>query len=148
MTNAILIDANIPTYAFGREHRLRGPCKHILALVGHAPAAFLTDAEVLQELLHRYTSLKIWEQAQVAFHEFTEIVRDRVEPIYAADVEAAAALAKRYVRLSARDLIHTAVMKRVGSKRITSADQGFDQIEGIERLDPMKVDEWRHTITA
>jgi predicted nucleic acid-binding protein len=147
MTNVIWIDANIPTYAFGREHRLRAPCKQILALAGQEPTAFLTDAEVLQELLHRYTSLKIWEQAKGAFREFTEIVRDRVEPIFATDVEAAAALATKYVRLSARDLIRTAVMQRVGSARIVSADRGFDQVDGIERLDPATVGDWRDTIT-
>ena len=39
-------------------------------------------------------------------------------------------------------------MQRFGITRIVSTDPGFDGLPGIERLDPMKVDEWRDTVTA
>jgi predicted nucleic acid-binding protein len=71
----------------------------------------------------------------------------RVEPISGSDVIQAARLADR-LQLAARDLIHLAVMNRLGTTRIVSADSGFDKVHGMERLDPMKVDEWRDTVTA
>jgi predicted nucleic acid-binding protein len=71
----------------------------------------------------------------------------RVEPISGQDVLQAAGLADQ-LKLAARDLIHLAVMNRVGTGRIASADSGFDRVYGIERLDPMQVDEWRDTVTA
>jgi predicted nucleic acid-binding protein len=56
----ILIDANIFMYAAGRESPQRLPCQRFLERIvsGEGPAA-CTDAEVLQEILHRYHSLKI-----------------------------------------------------------------------------------------
>ena len=72
----------------------------------------------------------------------------RIEPMLAGDVARAAQLADSYPGLSARDLVHAAVMFRVGSSRIATADTGFDFIDGIERLDPMMVDEWSDTVLA
>ncbi len=48
------IDANVPIYAAGRTHPLKGPCASVLQLVAETPARFRTDAGVLQELLHYY----------------------------------------------------------------------------------------------
>jgi len=50
--------------------------------------------------------------------------------------------------IDARDLVHATVMLRVGSKRILTADRGFDKIPGIERLDPLLVEEWALTVMA
>ena len=44
--------------------------------------------------------------------------------------------------ISARDLVHAAVMKRLKADRIISADTDFDRLEGITRLDPGHMDEW------
>lgn len=48
---------------------------------------------------------------------------------------------EHFPELSARDLLHVAVMLRVGSERIVKADKSFDRLagEGIERLDPAGV---------
>ena len=146
-TSQILIDANIPVYAAGREHRLKEPASAVLELAAREPAAFITDAEVLQELLHRYRSLKVLDRFRSRFGAFASLMNGRVEPMYASDAERAAELADLYPRLSARDLIHTAIMFRVGCSRIVTADGGFDSVKGIERLDPMLVDEWAHLVT-
>jgi len=68
---------------------------------------------------------------------------DRTESILPGDVGQAARLADAYPQLSARDLIHVAVMKRVSATRIVSADRGFDAVADIERLDPADVGRWR-----
>lgn len=65
----------------------------------------------------------------------------------AVDVEVAGALAQSLSRLSARDLVHLAVMRRLGVKRIISADRGFDGVPGIERLDPARFGEWRDSVS-
>ena len=51
-------------------------------------------------------------------------------------VSLAAELADRHPGISARDLVHVAVMQRLGINRIISADTDFDRLEGIDRLDP------------
>ena len=70
----------------------------------------------------------------------------RIEPIYGRDVGMAGALASRHAGLSARDLLHVAVMTRQGANQIVSADRGFDQVPGIERLDPLDLSSWRNQI--
>jgi predicted nucleic acid-binding protein len=143
MTSRIFIDANIPIYAIGRDHPLRGPSKRIIALIPDYPDRFFTSAEVLQELLHRYLSLRIWREARDGFWDFVTSMGGKVESILPGDVEQAARLADDDYSLSARDLIHVAVIRRVGANRIVSADRGFDRVSDIERLDPADVGRWR-----
>ncbi|MEX0683029.1 MAG: type II toxin-antitoxin system VapC family toxin [Dehalococcoidia bacterium] len=143
----IHIDANVFFYAAGREHDLKRPAERVLALArGHRD--FFTDAEVFQEILHRFLALRVWSEQGVWLVRFAELMRGRTEPMIAEDVERAGELAVRYQSLSARDLIHVAIMRRVGSSHIVSADRGFDAIDGITRFDPLLVDEWQSLVTA
>ena len=147
MTPPIFLDTNVQVYAAGRPHALQEPCLQILTLVAGRPAAFITDAEVLQELLHRYLALRLWEpQGKRSLGSFAELMKERVEPIYAPDVEQAAVLAGQFPGMEARDLLHTAVMKRLGISQIVSADAGFDRLVEVKRLDPAQVATWQHRL--
>ncbi len=77
------------------------------------------------------------------FRHFAELMRERVEPVHAVDVEQAALLADTYPDLGAQDLLHAAVMSRLGVRSIVSADAGFDRLPEVERLDPTDVGVWR-----
>lgn len=81
------------------------------------------------------------------FDRVVALMRGRIQPVYFRDVQSAAALADMYPTANARDLIHVAVMNRLGVTRIVSTDRDFDDIFGIERLDPMLVDEWAASVT-
>lgn len=142
MSPPTFLDVNVPIYAAGRPHRLKEPSAQVLLLAAERPAAFVTDAEVLQELLHRYLGLCLWPRGKEAFHHFADLMRERVEPVDAADVEQAARLGDEYPELGARELLHAAVMRRLGVRRLVSADAGFDRLSGLERLDPVNVEEW------
>ncbi len=149
----VFLDANIPTYAAGRDHPLKEPCKEVLRLAALNPAAFFTDAEVLQEMLHRYLALKRWPEGKRVVLDFAAVMKGSIEAVRAGDVILACELADRYSsqsssRLAARDLLHAAVMLRTGSATIVTADGDFDDLasEGIERLDPAKVEDWRPKI--
>ena len=48
--------------------------------------------------------------------------------------------------LQTRDILHLATMHRLGLTRIVSSDRAFDQVLGIERLDPLAFDTWRERI--
>lgn len=148
MTPAFL-DANVQVYMAGRPHPLKEPCRQVLILVAQHPDAFLTDAEVLQELLHRYLALRLWEPlGKRSFHSFAELMSGRTEPVHGSDVAQAGRLADEHRRLSARDLVHLAVMARLGVRRIVTADSGFDGLAGIERLDPARIASWREALLA
>jgi uncharacterized protein len=142
----IHIDANIPIYAAGRPHRLKAPCQEVIRMVSRFPQAFATNAEVLHELLHFYLAGQNWPPGQAVFRAFATVMVDRIEPVLAVDVSHAATLAGAYTRLSARDLLHVAVMQRTNSTHIVSADHDFDSVPGVQRLDPAQVDLWRQPL--
>ena len=147
----LFLDANVPTYVSGRDHPLKEPCKEVLRLAARRPGAFFTDAEVLQEMLHRYLALRRWPEGKRAVLDFAVLTAGSIEPVLAEDVVRACDLADRHgaesgARLAARDLLHAAVMLRVEElpARIVTADGDFDAlaVEGIERLDPIDVEVW------
>jgi predicted nucleic acid-binding protein len=146
MSPVLFLDANVPIYAAGRPHPLKEPCAQILALVARHPREFVTDAEVLQELLHRYLALGVWSQGRIAFTHFAEVMRERVEPVSGEDVELAASMADQPLGLAARDLLHAAVMARLEIRQIVSADADFDRLVDLERLDPADLAVWRETV--
>jgi predicted nucleic acid-binding protein len=142
----IFIDTNIPVYASGSEHPLKAVSGDILALALEAPQAFVTDAEVLQEMLHRYMAIQRLALGIEVIEGFAYVMDERIEPVKGDDVQVAASLASALPRLSARDLMHLAVMRRLGVTKVVSSDRGFDGIPDIERLDPARLSEWRSIV--
>ncbi len=142
MSPAAFIDANVPIYAADWAHPYKVPCAKSLGLVAETPISFVTDAEVLQELVHRYLAQDRWELGREVLRAFALVMQDRIEPVYAKDILAAADLADRHPGSSARDLVHAAVMLRLEVEQVVSADTDFDRLPGVTRLDPMLVGEW------
>ena len=106
MNPTVFIDANVPIYAAGVDHPFKKPCARILRSVAEDPRPFITDSEVLQELLHRYLALGRWELGREVLRTFAAIMHGRIEPILAEDVLTASELADRHAGVSARDLVH------------------------------------------
>ncbi len=144
--SAAFIDANIPMYAVGAPHLLRAPSFRVLNLVGERPEAFITSAEVLQEILHRYLGQRRRAYGQEVLGAFADLLAGRIEAVFAEDVLDAARLADSAPGAQARDLLHASVMRRLGVTRIISTDRGFDGIEGITRLDPANLDAWESSL--
>ena len=148
MSPAVFIDANVPIYAAGGDHPYKEPCARILRMAAEDPQPFVTDSEVLQELMHRYMASGRWALGLEVLRAFAKALHGRIEPVYAEDVLAAAGFADRHPDVSARDLVHMTVMQRLGASRIISADTDFDRLEEIDRLDPSRVIEWERSIPA
>ena len=142
MSPAASIDASTPIYASGRNHPYKAPCARVLILAAEHPRSFVTDAEVLQELVHRYVASGRWALGREVLQSFAEVMHDRIEPVYARDILDAAKLADRNPGISARDLLHAAVMHRVGATHIVSVDADFDRLPDFTRMAPLRVDEW------
>jgi hypothetical protein len=93
----------------------------------------VTDAEVLQEVLHRYVAIGRRDAIQPCFNLLLEVV-DEVLPITLETVSAAREIVIGYPDLTARDAIHLAVMQEHGIEEIMSFDRHFDGLPGISRL--------------
>jgi predicted nucleic acid-binding protein len=129
----ILVDSNIPMYLVGAAHPNKEAARRALEEAIAAGESMCTDAEVLQEILHRYVAIRRREEIDPAFDALLSIV-DVVYPIERSDVERARRLLRTTPTISARDAVHIAVMQARDIGRILSFDSGFDGIPGIERV--------------
>jgi predicted nucleic acid-binding protein len=129
----ILIDSNIPMYLVGASHPYKADAQRFLEKFVSEQQRLVTDAEVLQEILHRYAAIQRRDAIQPAFNALLGVV-DEVLPVDRIAVERAKEIVLGYTGLSARDAVHLAVMEHHGINRILSFDSGFDQFPGITRL--------------
>jgi predicted nucleic acid-binding protein len=129
----ILVDSNIPMYLVGAHHPHKSDAQRWLEKLVSDRQRLVTDAEVLQEILHRYVVINRREAIQPAF----DAVLDLVDQVMAVDLpiaERAKEIVLGHRQLSARDAIHLAVMEHHGIEKILSFDAGFDGFPGITRL--------------
>jgi predicted nucleic acid-binding protein len=129
----ILVDSNIPMYLVGASHPHKVEAQRLLEKLIRDRQRLTTDAEVLQELLHRYAAIDCRDAIQPAFDALLSVV-DEVLPVDHKAVERAKQIVLEYRRLSARDAVHLAIMEKHGIERILSFDSGFDSFPGITRL--------------
>lgn len=129
----ILVDSNIPMYLVGGTHPHKSDAQRLLETLVSDRQRLVTDAEVLQEILHRYVAIDRREAIQPAFEALLRIV-DEVLPVDLAVAERAKEIVLGHRRLSARDAVHVAVMENRGIEQILSFDSGFDGFPGITRL--------------
>ncbi len=133
MAETVFVDSNIPMYLVGAPHRHKVEAQRLLEQAVAAGARLVTDAEVLQEILHRYTAVDRRDAIQPAFDALLGVV-DEVCSVDLETVERAKRIVLGQPRLSARDAIHLAVMEMRNIAAIMSFDAGFDQYPGVERL--------------
>lgn len=128
----ILIDSNVPMYLVGAAHPHKVDSQRLLEQFISERRRLVSDAEVFQEILHRYVAIDRRDAIQPAFDVLVGIV-DEIFPITAAVVERAKAIVLGKRRLSARDAVHVAVMEEHGIKEIMTFDAGFEGYPGIVR---------------
>jgi len=129
----ILVDSNIPMYLVGAAHPHKVDAQRWIEKLLSERQRLVTDAEVLQEILHRYVALNRRDAIQPAFDSLLRVV-DEVLPVDRAVVERAKEIVFGHGRLSARDAVHLAVMEQHGVDQILSFETGFDGFPGITRL--------------
>ncbi len=129
----ILVDSNVPMYLIGAPHPHKADAQRVLERLISARERLVTDAEVLQEILHRYVAIDRRDAIQPAFDVLSNVV-DEVLPVDQGAVERAKDIVMGHRRLSARDALHIAIMEKHGVARILSFDAGFDGVPGITRL--------------
>lgn len=129
----IFLDSNIPMYLIGSPHPHKEGARRLVAGAIAARERLVTDAEVLQEILHRYDAIRRREFIQPAFDSLLGLA-DEVFPISRAEVDRAKDILLGSQRLSARDALHIAVMHRNRVARIMTFDSGFDGVPGITRV--------------
>lgn len=129
----IFIDTNVPMYLIGADQTLQQRARSQIEDAIAVGDVLCTDAEVLQEILHRYVAIRRPEFIDPAFETLLGVV-DVVYPIEREDVERGRRVVRTTGRLSARDALHIAVMQRHDVDRVMTFDTAFDGIPGLTRI--------------
>jgi predicted nucleic acid-binding protein len=120
-------------YLIGAPHPHKSDAQRLLERLVSERQRLVTDAEVLQEILHRYVAIDRRDAIQPAFDALLGIV-DQVLAVDGAAAERAKEIVLGHRQLSARDAVHLAVMEQHGIEQILSFDSGFDGFPGVTRL--------------
>ncbi len=129
----ILVDSNVPMYLVGAAHPHKVDAQNLVERCLTDGKQLVTDAEVFQEILHRYVAINRREAIGPAFDVLLRIV-DQVLPIDLDVMQRTRDVVMGRPGLSARDAVHVAVMERYQVDTILSFDRGFDGCPGINRL--------------
>jgi len=135
-----LLDVNVPMYAAGGEHPYKAPCAWVMQEIAAGRLEAAIDTAIIEEVLYRYGALRHWQIGTAMARELLTIV-PHIYPVKEEDVRAAVALFAEYgpQAVTARDVIHMAVMRSHGLTQVISTDAHFDQFENIIRLDPQNL---------
>ena len=130
-----LVDSNIFMYAAGRAHPNQAASAAFLERVAEGKVKAAVDAEVLQEILHRYQALERWDEGRLVYDAARTLFPD-VLPITAEVMDRARRYLDQYPALTARDAVHAAVTDVYDLKSICTFDRDFDRVRGFRRVEP------------
>lgn len=117
----------------GAPHPNKTNAQRLLELATARQERLVTDAEVLQEILHRYHAIQRLEAIQPAFDALLPLI-DEVLPIELTTVQRAKEIVGGSVDLSARDAVHITAMEHAGIRQVMSFNAGLDQWPSLQRM--------------
>jgi len=120
-------------YLVGAPHPHKADAQRLLEKLISNRQRLVTNAEVLQEILHRYVAVNRRDAIQPAFDALLNIV-DQVFAVDQAAAERAKEIVMGHPKMSARDALHLAIMETQEIDQVLSFDSGFDGFPGIARL--------------
>jgi uncharacterized protein len=131
-----LFDTPIFVYARGREHPYREPCRQLVEQARQGHIMGEASVELVQEYAH------ILRRRGVAPTAVREQAKDvaalcRLHGFEEEDLRLALNLVAGNVALDVRDGVHAATALRRGISVIVSPYRGFDELPGLERVDPI-----------
>jgi predicted nucleic acid-binding protein len=107
----------------------------LLKRVASGAVEAVLDAEVLQEILHRYRSIGRWEDGREVYDRARRIF-PVVLPVTAELLDRARVLLDEHRTLMARDALHAAFVLEHRLAGICSFDADLDVISGLIRHEP------------
>ena len=131
----ILVDSNILMYAAGSPHPNKRPSLEFLMKVADGRTEAAVDAEVLQEVLHRYRALDRWKEGMAVYDHARQIF-PVVFAVTAEVLDRARAILDRHPRMMARDALHASVAEIHAVEAICSYDCDFDELARLKRIEP------------
>lgn len=130
-----LYDTSIFVYALGGEHAYREPCREVVRRAASGELQGEASADLLQELTHQRTR-RTGDRAAAALAARNVAKLAWWHPLEPGDAQRGIDLFKEHPDLDARDAVFAALALNRGIDAILSTDRAFDEIAGLERIDP------------
>jgi predicted nucleic acid-binding protein len=132
--SSVYIDTNIFLYAMGGESRHRKPCREVVDAIRRGRIVGETSVTTLEEVVH-HRRRRGDDDAVARGRQVAQLCS--IHPLDRELSLAALDLMERHPHLETGDAIHMATAAAQGVTRVLTADRDFDDVPGIERLDPL-----------
>jgi predicted nucleic acid-binding protein len=129
----VFVDSNVAMYLIGAAHPNKVDAQRRLESLVSARTRLVTDAEALNEILHRYAAIDRRGYIQLAMDALLRVVDD-VLAVDRDGLERAKQLVLQYPSLPVRVALHAAVMQQHGIDTLVSFDTAFERVPGLTRL--------------
>ena len=129
----IFVDSNVPMYLIGASHPNKTRAVELVNRLVREGERLVTDIEVYQEILHRYTAIRRTDAIEAAFRSL-DAIADEILTFGMQEIRAAKSIVEVVDGVSARDALHVAIMRSSRVDRILSFDRGFDAFPELDRL--------------
>lgn len=134
----VFVDAAVFMYAGGPDHPLRRASQALLVGIGDGTIAAVTSAEVIQEILHRFVSIRRPEQGITMARDAMDLLGP-VLSVGHAVMARVPALMERYPGLAARDLVHVATCLEEAVDTIATTDRAMTRVTEVRCVGPQEI---------
>lgn len=130
-----LYDTSIFIYALGREHPYKESCREIVRRAVAGDLQGEASADLLQEFMHQ-RARRTGDRLGAAKAARSVATLAWWHPVEPNDAQRGIDLFETHKELSARDAVFAALAINRGIDAILATDRAFDEIDGLERIDP------------
>ncbi|MGL5811513.1 MAG: type II toxin-antitoxin system VapC family toxin [Nocardioides sp.] len=131
----IVLDTTVLVYAKGADHRLREPCRSLLAAVAAGSVEATTTVEVIQEFVH--VRARRCDRAEAA--DLGRGYADLLAPLLSigsGELRAGLVLFAHTPGIGAFDAVLAGSAMEAGADGLVSADRGFGSVHGLRHVFP------------
>jgi len=130
-----LYDTSVFVYALGAEHPYREPCRDIVRRAASGDLQGEASVDLLQEFAHQQER-RTGDRAAAAKAARNIAKLVWWHPLEPDDVQRGIDLFERYAQLDARNAVFAALAINRGIDAILTTDRAYDEVGGLERIDP------------
>lgn len=131
----IVLDTTVLVYAKGTEHRLRDPCRELIAAIADRHLHATTTVEVIQEFVHVRAQRRNRADAAALANDYADLLSPLLT-LTDEHLRHGLTLFERTPRLGAFDAVLAATAIDAGAEALVSADSAFAEISELPHVTP------------
>jgi len=131
----IVLDTTVLVYSKGAEHRLREPCRDLVAAIAEDRIQATTTAEVIQEFVNVRARRRERSDAAALGRDYAELLSPLLT-ITGENLQRGLTLFETSPRLGAFDAVLAAAAAKAGAAALVSADTAFADLSDISHVIP------------